>query len=313
MAMSGYVVHGVERNGSRLCGSSTAGSEGGEFGSLFPPMRVTRSQWTDMTCPAISGVAIDTLLLSCIGLPLFHCAGTHATFRGAYIKCLHAFLDEMDEEWLRRHHRRRAQEMVARMSLASGRDSTDGSADVTDRPTDARRMGSRAQRQRKSLPGAGSSCVSDMVSLPPAEASTVQALMDFHHFYTLQDWGLGLSRYTRRGQRRLIRQRRRLQVVWTLVVKKTEWGLRRRILTWMGCPHPTMILAHRLASMIFRLPCCVVPMKCFPRLIPIRSSWTWIFPRSRCRQDAPPDVLLVDPLRYVGRADLGSPSHGFPG
>ena len=44
--------------------------------------------------------------------------------------------------------------------------------DATDRPTAARRTGSRAQRQRKS------SCVSDMVSLPPAEASMVQALMD---------------------------------------------------------------------------------------------------------------------------------------
>ena len=37
----------------------------------FPPWTVTRSQWTDMTRPAISGVAIDTLLFSRIGLPLF--------------------------------------------------------------------------------------------------------------------------------------------------------------------------------------------------------------------------------------------------
>ena len=38
----------------------------------FPPWTVTRSQWSEMTCPAISGVAIDTLLLSRIGVPLFH-------------------------------------------------------------------------------------------------------------------------------------------------------------------------------------------------------------------------------------------------
>ena len=94
------------------------------------------------------------------------------------MKRLHAFLDEMDEEWLRRHHRRRAKEMAARMSLSSGRDSADGSAEVTDRPTDARRTGSRAQRQRQSLQKAGSSCDSDLGYLPPAEASTVQALMD---------------------------------------------------------------------------------------------------------------------------------------
>ena len=38
----------------------------------FPPWKVTRSQWTEMTRPAISGVAIDTLLFSRIGVPLFH-------------------------------------------------------------------------------------------------------------------------------------------------------------------------------------------------------------------------------------------------
>ena len=42
---------------------------------------------------------------------------------------LHSFLEEMDEEWIRRLHRRRVQEMEALMSLSSGRDSADGSAD----------------------------------------------------------------------------------------------------------------------------------------------------------------------------------------
>ena len=121
MALSGYVVHGVEGDDSRLCGSSTKDS-----------WNITVRE----VCPAISGVAIDTLLFSRIELPLFHRyrivsrTGTHAAFRGTYMKRLHAFLEEMDEEWLR-HHRRRAQEMAARMSLSSGRDSTHGSADVT--------------------------------------------------------------------------------------------------------------------------------------------------------------------------------------
>ena len=142
----------------------------------FPPWTVTRSQWSEMTRTAISGVAIDTLLFSRIGLPLFHRyrivsrAGTHVAFRGTYMKRLHAFLEEIDEEWLRRHHRRLAQEMAARMSLSSGRDSADGSADVTTRHTVTRRTGSRAQRQHKSLRGDRSSCASDMVSLLPAEA-----------------------------------------------------------------------------------------------------------------------------------------------
>ena len=82
---------------------------------------------------------------------------------------LHSFLEEMDEEWIRHLHRRRTQEMAARMSLSSGRDSADGSADVSSR---------HAQWPCKPVCGAGSSCASDMVSLPPAKAYTVQALMD---------------------------------------------------------------------------------------------------------------------------------------
>ena len=114
-----------------------------------------------MTRPAISGVAIVTLLFSRIGRPLFHRyrivsrAGTHAAFLRTYMKRLHAFLEEMDVEWLRRHHRRRAQEMAACMSLSSGRDSTDGSADVTTRHTVTRWTSSWGQRQCTSLRGPG--------------------------------------------------------------------------------------------------------------------------------------------------------------
>ena len=153
----------------------------------FPPWTVTRSQWSEMTRPAISGVAIDTqwrLMFSRIEVPLFHRywiisrAGTHVAFRGTYMRQLHAFLEEMDEESVRRHHRRRAQEMAARMSLSSGRDSADGTADVSTRRTAARWTVSRAQRPCKLVRGAGSSSASDTVSLPPAEAYMVQALMD---------------------------------------------------------------------------------------------------------------------------------------
>ena len=102
---------------------------------------------------------------------------------------LHAFLEEMDEEWVRRHHRRRAQEMAARMSLSSGRDSADSSADVYSRHAVARRTGSRPN-------GRASQCAgrvffdSDMVSLPPVEAYTVQALMDMAlpHFCRVGGW-----------------------------------------------------------------------------------------------------------------------------
>ena len=76
-------------------------------------------------------------------------------------------------------------------------------------------------------------------------------------FLALWGWETGLVRFTRRVRCRLIRQRRRLQVVWIQVVMRTERGYRRHVLTWMGCHHPTMIQAHRLASAILRLPCCV--------------------------------------------------------
>ena len=91
---------------------------------------------------------------------------------------LHAFLEESDEESVRRHHRRRAREMAARMSQSSGQDSADGTADVSTRHPITHRTVSRAQRPRKSVRRAGSSRALDTVFLPQSEAYTAQALMD---------------------------------------------------------------------------------------------------------------------------------------
>ena len=93
-----------------------------------------------MTRPAISGVAIDTLLFSRIGVPLFHRyriisrSGTHWAFRGSYMRRLHAFLEESDAMSLRRRHRWCAQERAARMSPTSLRDTEDRTADVSPQP-----------------------------------------------------------------------------------------------------------------------------------------------------------------------------------
>ena len=68
----------------------------------FPAWTVTRDQWVDMLMPSISGVAIDTLLFSRSGSPLCHRyrliiqTGSHAGFRGTYLRHLCAFLDESD-------------------------------------------------------------------------------------------------------------------------------------------------------------------------------------------------------------------------
>ena len=126
------------------------------------------------------------------------------------------------------------------MSQSSGRDSADGTADVFTRRTITHRTVSRAQRPRKSVRGVGSSRASDMVSLPQSEACTVQALMDLAlpRFVGLGDGPRKVHRY------RLLHQRRQLQVVWIQVVKRTERGYRRHVLTWMDCHHRTMTQAQ---------------------------------------------------------------------
>ena len=91
----------------------------------FPPWTVTREQWNSMSRPAISGIAIDTLLFIRIGVPLFHRywvfdrQGTHGAFRGTYMPRMFEFLKESNAESLRLRHRRCAKEIAARMSLSS--------------------------------------------------------------------------------------------------------------------------------------------------------------------------------------------------
>ena len=111
-----------------------------------------------MTQPTISRVAIDTLLFSHIGSPLFRYryriisrTGTHAVFRETYMRRLHAFLEESDAASVRRYHRRCAKELAARMSQSSDRDSADISADVSTRPTVDRRSVSEARRPHKQV------------------------------------------------------------------------------------------------------------------------------------------------------------------
>ena len=72
--------------------------------------QLTREQWHSMSRPTVSGIAIDTLLFSRIGMPLFHQyqvfdrQGTHAAFRGTYMHRLFDYLKESDAESLRQSH-----------------------------------------------------------------------------------------------------------------------------------------------------------------------------------------------------------------
>ena len=73
----------------------------------FPPWTVTRGQWSEMTRPSISGVVIDTPHWGPVvsSLSDHQSYGTHAAFRGTYMRWLHTFLEESDAESVRRQHR----------------------------------------------------------------------------------------------------------------------------------------------------------------------------------------------------------------
>ena len=117
---------------------------------FFPPWTVTREQWADMMMPSISGVAIDTLLISRVGLPLCHRyriisrTGSSAAFRGTYLRRLRAFLEESDSAVVRRLHHQLARELAARIALP-----TDTPASVPFRPAVGHRTVSRTRRPRR--------------------------------------------------------------------------------------------------------------------------------------------------------------------
>ena len=84
----------------------------------FPPWTVSREQWTIIMRSSVSGVAVDTLLFSRIGVPLFHQyrvfsrPGTHEAFIGTYMTRIRTFLEESDAASLRARHRRCARRLL---------------------------------------------------------------------------------------------------------------------------------------------------------------------------------------------------------
>ena len=129
--------------------------------------------------PSISGVAIDTLLFSRIGSPLCHRyrlisrTGSHAAFRGTYLRRLRAFLDESDSAVVRWLHRRLAQELASRVVK-----STDSPASGQPRSTAGHRTVSRSRRPRRLKGVANSAGGPESRCRLTAEMSSVQALMD---------------------------------------------------------------------------------------------------------------------------------------
>ena len=96
----------------------------------FPPWMVSREQWTIIMWSSVSGVAVDTLLFSRIGVPLFHRyrvfsrPGTHVAFRGTYMTRIRTIREESDAASLRSRHCRRARAIASQMSQTTPREAS---------------------------------------------------------------------------------------------------------------------------------------------------------------------------------------------
>ena len=146
---------------------------------FFPPWTVTREQRADMMMPSISGVAIDTLLFSRVGSLLCHSyriisrTGSHAAFRGTYLRRLRAFLEESDSAVVRRLHHQLARELAARIAPP-----THTPASVPSRPAVGHRTVSRTRRPRRLKGVTDTSRGPESGCRIPMGMSSVQALMD---------------------------------------------------------------------------------------------------------------------------------------
>ena len=150
----------------------------------FPPWTVTREQWSSMTRSAVSVIAVDTLLISRIVVPLFHRyrvfdrPGMHAAFHGKYMQRMHTFLDESDAASLRTRHRRCAREIATQMSRTTLQDTGDWALDVASRPSTSRRSGSRGRKSTPPAAVAVSSVAPGAVRSSRSNLKAVPALMD---------------------------------------------------------------------------------------------------------------------------------------
>ena len=132
----------------------------------FPAWTVSRVEWSAMLMPCISGVAIDTLLLSRVGTPLCHRyrsvshTGCHTAFRGTYQRRLWSFIEEMDSAGSCQGPSEFDQKVSTRMVKS------------TDKTI------SRGRRPRRLKGSVGAKQGFRLSERPAAEMSSVQALME---------------------------------------------------------------------------------------------------------------------------------------
>ena len=110
------------RGNMRKAHNTPATVKAANLARWFPPWTVSREQWTRIMQSSVSGIAIDALLYSHIGVLLFHRYsvfsrhGTHVAFRRTYMTRIRTFLEESDAASLRARHRRHARAIAARRS-----------------------------------------------------------------------------------------------------------------------------------------------------------------------------------------------------
>ena len=182
----------------------------------FPPWTVSCEQWTIIMQSSVSRVVVDTLLLSRIGVPLFHrylvfsWPGTHAAFRGTYMTQIRTFLEKFDAASLRSRHRLQARVIASRMSQTNQHEARGREPDSSSQPSMSRRPGSRVRKSAPAATVAAASVTSGVVRSLRSIPWTIQALMDlalpkFAHQRS------GRSHLRRRGLLWARRRRLRLQ------------------------------------------------------------------------------------------------------
>ena len=131
-----------------------------------------------MMMPSISGVVIDTLLLSRVGSPVCHRyriisrTGSHAAFRGTYLRRLHVFLE------IRFRGGTPAASPACSGTSRTNSASTDTPASAPSRSAVSHRTVSRTRRPRRQKGVTDSSGGPESVCRIPMEMFSVQALMD---------------------------------------------------------------------------------------------------------------------------------------
>ena len=150
----------------------------------FPPWTMSREQWTTILRSSISGVAVDTILFSRIGVPLLHRyrvfshAGTHVAFCGTYMAHVRAFIEESDIACLRSRNRRRARVIASQMFQTTPQEARSQELDNSSQPGTSRRPGSQVRKSVSAAAVAAESLTPVVVRSLCSGPRATRALMD---------------------------------------------------------------------------------------------------------------------------------------